>query len=594
MVSVIQELIKNYNSKSFYRLVKSRPELKQYLDNWNITRKCKNINEQFYCIAHNIEPPKCKCGKKLLFNTFEKGYRETCGSKQCRACIQAKKLSIFWKEHLEKKNNMLVHQQNTCIKKYNVKNIMQSSEQLGLIRRKLKEKTGYSSSLENPYIQEKCKETCIKNNGVAYPLQSSKIQDIARKTFESRYGLQKMQFPREAWLKNNDNKNPFATNIVKDKIKNYWQLTSGVNYPLQNQQILFKFKKTIMERFHRENISQIGLPQNVYDILTNKNSLAEKLQKYSLSELSKLLGISRSLIMNYHDKHNLHILTRKSRSSYEDEISNWLDKENIFYKKNDRTICKPYELDFYFPQYNLAIEFDGLYYHAEHSGKKTRHYHENKYLQCKKLNIQLLTIFEDEWLERSDIIKKHIQHLCGKTKIVIGARKTTINEISFKDATLFLNAHHVQGAMSQASFCLGAYFNDTLCAVIALIKEKNTQFNICRYATNQAASYPGLFSKFLKYIHNNYPKIQTVTSIADCRWSVGNVYEQSGFIEINKIAPDYSYTDYHTREHKFNYRKQKLNKLYGLSMSLTESEMTAQLGLDRIWDCGKIKYKKDL
>ena len=45
-----------------------------------------------------------------------------------------------------------------------------------------------------------------------------------------------------------------------------------------------------------------------------------------------------------------------------------------------------------------------------------------------------------------------------------------------------------------------------------------------------------------------------------------------------------------TRHHKFGFRKQKLNKKYGLDLKMTELEMTKKLGYDRIWDCGLIKY----
>lgn len=68
--------------------------------------------------------------------------------------------------------------------------------------------------------------------------------------------------------------------------------------------------------------------------------------------------------------------------------------------------------------------------------------------------------------------------------------------------------------------------------------------------------------------------------------------------EVDKIeAPDYRYTQGHgERLHKFGFRKQILNRKYGLPLSMTEKEMTNKLGYNRIWDCGLIRYiwkKKD-
>ena len=44
------------------------------------------------------------------------------------------------------------------------------------------------------------------------------------------------------------------------------------------------------------------------------------------------------------------------------------------------------------------------------------------------------------------------------------------------------------------------------------------------------------------------------------------------------------------RHHKFGFRKEKLHKKYGLPLTMTETEMVKELGYDRIWDCGLIKY----
>lgn len=36
--------------------------------------------------------------------------------------------------------------------------------------------------------------------------------------------------------------------------------------------------------------------------------------------------------------------------------------------------------------------------------------------------------------------------------------------------------------------------------------------------------------------------------------------------------------------------KQALHKTYGFPMTMTEKEMTKELGYGRIWDCGLFKY----
>ena len=67
-----------------------------------------------------------------------------------------------------------------------------------------------------------------------------------------------------------------------------------------------------------------------------------------------------------------------------------------------------------------------------------------------------------------------------------------------------------------------------------------------------------------------------------------------GFI-INKVSnPDYRYynerIDRYKRVHKMTMNKKAMSKKYGFDLAMTELEMARELGYDRIWDCGLIKY----
>jgi len=73
-------------------------------------------------------------------------------------------------------------------------------------------------------------------------------------------------------------------------------------------------------------------------------------------------------------------------------------------ESNNRSVLNCLELDIYLPEYNVAIEFNGLYWHSELY--KEKDYHLNKTLECKKKGVDLLHIFEDDWVFKQDIIKK--------------------------------------------------------------------------------------------------------------------------------------------------------------------------------------------
>lgn len=90
--------------------------------------------------------------------------------------------------------------------------------------------------------------------------------------------------------------------------------------------------------------------------------------------------------------------TSKSEKEIVDFISSIYSGEII---ENDRRVLYPKELDIYLPDLNLAIEFDGDYYHGASSAE---YFHEMKKVatykqtRCYKLGIHLITIKECEFL----------------------------------------------------------------------------------------------------------------------------------------------------------------------------------------------------
>lgn len=69
---------------------------------------------------------------------------------------------------------------------------------------------------------------------------------------------------------------------------------------------------------------------------------------------------------------------------------------NISYKENTRLIIGPQEIDIYISSHNLAIEFNGTYWHSQNF-KLNKWYHQFKVEKCHRLGIRLLHIYEWEW-----------------------------------------------------------------------------------------------------------------------------------------------------------------------------------------------------
>ena len=213
----------------------------------------------------------------------------------------------------------------------------------------------------------------------------------------------------------------------------------------------------------------------------------------------------------------------------------------------------------------------------------------------KKRGYRTIHVFEDEYVNHRDIVLSKLSHILklnkNKPNKVYG-RKCTIDEIDVTLSKSFLDKNHIQG-FSSSTIYLGAFFNNLLIGVMTFLRDGEDEWTLTRFATDNGFNCCGVGGKLFKYFIRKYSPLK-VKSFADKRWTVldDNIYTKIGFVQESSSYPDYHYIRYGetVRYHKFGFRKQILHKKYGLPLTMTEKEMTKQLGYDRIWDCGLIRY----
>jgi hypothetical protein len=277
-------------------------------------------------------------------------------------------------------------------------------------------------------------------------------------------------------------------------------------------------------------------------------------------------------------------------SSYEAAIREELSKYvNTPIYTGDKTILNPLELDLYLPDYNLAIEINGLYWHSEKCGKN-KWYHKYKTDKCKEKNITLIHIFEDEWIEKKEIV---INRILSKLKLnkTSYARKYTVKEVDLKIARSFLNDHHIQGYGANSVYHYGLYDTENnLKAVMTFStlsiakgsKHIEGNFELNRFASigNIVGGASKLFAYFIKMVNPT-----KIISYADLRWNTGNLYEKLGFTFTGNTMPNYFYVKGTSRIHRFKLRKQEHEP-----KDISEKILREQQGYYRIWDCGSSKW----
>lgn len=379
---------------------------------------------------------------------------------------------------------------------------------------------------------EKRKKTCLEKYGTEFPFQNKEIQDKQTQTMLDLYGVE----------------NPSQLQHIKDKKVETCLKNWGTENPNQCQQIQDKKKSTCLEKYGVEYFFQTDVfKESISDYNFPRHSVGE-------NEIFEHLG-------------------------------NILDCEII---QGNRSVLNGKELDIYIPDKNLAIEYCGLYWHSNKF--RNNSYHKEKFDLCKEHNIRLITIFEDEWLNNKELIKTKLSHILDSNNSKkVFARKCEIKKVSNKEKTKFYESHHIQGN-GNSSIHIGLYYEQELVSCMSFKQRKQKIFELDRFATKY--TIPGGFNKLLNHFKIHFDWLEIIT-FADLRWHIGDVYIKSGFKYDKLLNPDYYYIINNKRSHKFNFRKSSIKKKYSdlYNDALSESENMKNIGILKIYDCGKIRFK---
>jgi hypothetical protein len=227
----------------------------------------------------------------------------------------------------------------------------------------------------------------------------------------------------------------------------------------------------------------------------------------------------------------------------------------------------------------------------------------DKYLQCKDLGIQLLNFYEDEVINKPDIVWNIIKHRLNINTNRVYARQCSVRLIGQDVADEFYDTYHLQGKTTKG-INLGLYKDDILLACMSfsyLVSNRGTtrnytDFELIRFASKDIVI--GGASKLLSYFIKVY-KPESIVSYSDNRISNGNMYTTLNFIKEKDVRIDYYYihkSNVLIRRHKSFLTKAKLKTKFpdNYDDSLSEYENARNNNYYRIWNCGLIKWKIEL
>jgi very-short-patch-repair endonuclease len=438
----------------------------------------------------------------------------------------------------------------------------------------------------NPERIDKWKKTC-ENKYNGHPMNNDEIKEKFKNTMIEKYGVPNA-LKNKKFLKQAINKRDFEKE--HQTFLNTFEKKYKKTNPMCIKEISEKMSNTKKEKFFKLLLNSDRLKNKVkpnFDINAYQNSIQQyewiccKCNKIFISDVSN----GRIPRCSYCYP------TNRIQSYLEKEISNFCKKYYPDLIENSRSIIPPLELDIYIPEKKLAIEFDGLYWHSEINGNKESGYHYNKTQLCEEKGIQLIHIFEDEWLNKQDILESIIKSKLGIYDQKIYARKTEFKFVSQKDANQFLFDNHLQGEINGQHY--GLYHNNKLVSLITISKprfNKKFDYELLRFCNKKNIQIIGGLSKLIK----NFKKLNSgsIISYCDRRYSDGSGYLNSGFEQINKTIPRYYYIKNSRKYNRINFQKHKLEEQLEIyDSNLTEWQNMQLNDYDRIWDCGNLVFQ---
>ena len=547
-----------------------------------------NFNAKIWHLINNeIQVPKCYCGNNLKFISVTQGYSIFCSNK----CSSNSKTT----QEKTKKTNKL---------KYGSEYYTQTDEYLVKTSETNIIKYGHEFSTQSEDIKNKIKKTNLKKHGFESIFSSDEVKDKIKATKKLKYNNETFNNPTKISdslsLKYQD-KNELEEFLSKQKKTNLSRY--GNEYANKTPKIKEKNKlnteKSIILKYGVDNVFKL---KNVQDKISLNNYTLFKSRYPDLIFNEYNIGyhnitcvkcgdfnINSSLLYTrYRDKNEICTNCNPigdSISISESAVFKYISEiySGEIYK-NRRDILEGKELDIYIPEHNIAIEYNGLYWHNELY--KDKNYHLNKTQECEAKGIQLIHIFEDEWLYKQDIVKSRLRNILGLTLNKIYARKCIIKEVGTKDKNDFLDINHIQGDV-KSSINLGLYYNNELISLMAFLNEKNI-INLVRFCNKLDMSIVGGASK----LFNHFIKTHTpnkVISFSDKRWSQGDLYLNLKFKFESDTPPSYWYVIGDERFHKFNFRKNRKN-MVSFDQTKTEHQIMLDRKIYRIYDCGLKKW----
>lgn len=598
MTPILQQEINKYlkNKTVYYNNFSS--ELVEYLNSCYPT--LPTIKSQWYMLKMGItQLPQCQyndCKNQARWNERKQLFDKGC----CKTHSQKITfINNFGVEHPNQNKKQQDKVKKSIQKKYGVDYITQTPQHKHSVKSTNREKYGVDSVLKLKEIRKKIQSTNLEKYGVKEVLANKEIRKKAQDTIKYRYGVDSI----------------LSSSTVRSKVNKTNLERYGSIFPMRNNELQQKRLNTVLEIYG--GYSHLSDPENLKkfkekhfkDYYTNKimnNNFVNP-----LFDLNQYIGTvdnnKRGILYRWECKECNHTFEdylaaghmpscpqcypkdwRKSKG--ETELFEMLDYTNK--ESSDRKVIGK-EIDIYLPDYNLGIEFNGMYWHSEQKGKH-KYYHFDKTITAENNGVRLIHIFDDEWKNNKKIILGIIDRITNRAK-TLNLEDVCIVEIDRTTFDDFAAEYSLQQKDEFTRVAYGCYYDTELVAVLNFSKLRNKDSLELRKFIEKP-KYK-ISSHIVKMLIDTYLPKKEIYYFADRRFNsyLDNEYfENMGFSFEGVTEPiEYYYkngiltTTSTVHQHLENYIQ-----VEKMDSQLTIKENLEIQGYLSIWDCGKLVYKK--
>lgn len=399
-------------------------------------------------------------------------------------------------------------------------------------------------------------ETNLKVHGATNPSQSISIQNKRKQTMMTRF----------------NGPSPFSSIDVRKKAQETNIQNLGVSSPFASDKIRQKSKQTVQTKYNVSNVMHVPA--------FKQKGIATSLKNHGVPNGGGSIVAKNKILQSLQNSGNL-------RSEGELEIESWISSLGLNCGPSFIGGSNPKQLDIKIPSLNIAIEYNGCYWHSEIIKGMHKNYHLQKTNLAKDVGLSLIHIWDYEWENRKEQVKSFLLSKFGKNKNKVYARNCKLQEIDNTIANDFYEKYHILGK-SRSIKSYGLYYNEELiqCISIGRHHRNNTEYILNRFCGKTDWTVTGGLSKLTKTAIKDFGAISTWV---DLRFSDGEGWVTAGWTKEKTLRPDYFY--YNKNKAKIVSKQSRQKKMVNTPKNMTEHEHALQEGLYRVYDCGKIKLK---